>query len=109
MPKNVRGLLLGTLMTAAALAPATALAQGAPAAPAAPPPLESLITATPEEGFALAVRISRRGIGAVQSDVAVRRRLRPDYAENADSLIAVSHVISLNFATVAAANNYWRR
>ena len=35
-------------------------------------------------------------------------RLRPGYAEDADALIAVSQVVATNFATVAAANGYWR-
>jgi hypothetical protein len=42
-----------------------------------------------------------------QPDEAVREKLRPAYAENADSLIAVSQVVATHFATVAAANNYW--
>jgi hypothetical protein len=43
-----------------------------------------------------------------QPDDAARQRMRPDYANNADSLTAASHVVATNFQTVAAANNYWR-
>jgi hypothetical protein len=103
-------LLAGTTGLAFGQTTPAAPPAAAPAAPAvAQPWIGSLITATPEEGYDLAVRISRRAIPLTQADVAVRRRLRPEYAENADSIIAISHLISVNFATVAAANNYWRR
>lgn len=71
--------------------------------------LSSLITETPQEGFELAITLSRRGVKSTQSDPEVLHRLRADYANNADSLTAASHVIALNFQTVAAANNYWRK
>ncbi len=69
----------------------------------------SLITDTPQLGFALAIRLSRLGVKAAQPDVAVLRKLRPVYANNADSLIATSQVVAIHFQTIAAANNYWRR
>lgn len=70
--------------------------------------LTSLITATPQEGFELAITLSRRGVKYTQPNTEVLHRLRPDYAENADSLTAASQVIAINFQTIAAANNYWR-
>lgn len=70
--------------------------------------LPTLITATPTEGFELAVKLSRMAIKATQPDAAVRDRLRPDYAEDAGALIAVSQVVATNFATIAAANGHWR-
>lgn len=70
--------------------------------------LTSLITATPQEGYELAITLSRRGVKYTQPDPAVLHKLRPEYAESADSLTAASQVIALNFQTVAAANNYWR-
>ncbi|MHA3684491.1 hexameric tyrosine-coordinated heme protein [Leucobacter sp. HY1910] len=70
--------------------------------------LSTLITSTPEEGFALAVKMSRMGVKTTQPDVEVLHKLRPEYAENADSLTAASQVVAINFQTVAAANNYWR-
>lgn len=70
--------------------------------------LPSLITATPQEGFALAVTLSRRGVKTTQPDGEVLHRLRPQYANDADSLTAASQVVALNFQTVAAANDYWR-
>jgi hypothetical protein len=70
--------------------------------------LPTLLTETPEDGFNLAVKMSRIGVKVTQPDAGVRDRLRPDYADNADSLIASSQVIALNFQTVAAANDYWR-
>lgn len=70
--------------------------------------LTSLITSTPQEGFELAITLSRRGVKYTQPDVSKLKELRPSYAESADSLTAASHVVAVNFQTVAAANNYWR-
>lgn len=70
--------------------------------------LPSLITATPQEGYELAIKLSRMGIKYTQPDEEVRKQLRPDYATNADSLTMASHVIATHFQTVAAANNYWK-
>jgi hypothetical protein len=71
-------------------------------------PFRSLRTATPEEGFALALRLSRMGVTSTQPDREVLHALRPDYAHNAEALIAASHVVAVHFQTIAAANNYWR-
>jgi len=69
--------------------------------------LPTLKTATPEEGYELAVKMSRVAVKMTQPDADMRDKLRPAYAENADSLIAVSQVVATHFATVAAANGYW--
>lgn len=69
----------------------------------------SLITPNADAGFALAVKLSQRGVATTQTDPAERKKLRPEYATDADSLIAVSQVIAIHFQTVAAANNYWRQ
>ncbi|MCO6498153.1 MAG: hexameric tyrosine-coordinated heme protein [Chitinophagaceae bacterium] len=71
--------------------------------------LPSLITATPQEGFELAITLSRRGVKYTQPDTEVLHKLRPEYANNAEALTAASQVIAINFQTVAAANNYWRK
>lgn len=70
--------------------------------------LDSLITATPQEGFELAILLSRRGVRYTQPDTDVLKSLRPDYANSAEGLTMASHVVAINFQTVAAANNYWR-
>ncbi|WFB88452.1 MULTISPECIES: hexameric tyrosine-coordinated heme protein [Streptomyces] len=69
--------------------------------------LPTLRTGTPQEGWELAVRMARVGVKVTQPSAEVRDRLRGDYAEKADSLIAASQVIAVNFQTVAAANQYW--
>ena len=69
--------------------------------------LSSLQTATPQEGYELAIRLSRMGVKYTQPSNEIRQKLRPAYAENADSLTAASQVIAINFQTVAAANHYW--
>ncbi|MCT2541181.1 hexameric tyrosine-coordinated heme protein [Sedimentimonas flavescens] len=70
--------------------------------------LPTLKTATPEEGYNLAVKLARVAVKLTQPDPAVRDRLRPEYAEDSGALIAVSQVVATHFATVAAANGYWR-
>jgi hypothetical protein len=72
------------------------------------PWLPTLITDGPEEGFMLAMKLSRKAVGLTQPDAEVRARLRPDYAEDATDLIAGSLVVATNFQTIAAANGYWR-
>jgi len=71
-------------------------------------PGNSLLVAGPEEGRALAVKMARLSIRTTQPDGDVRQRLRPEYAESPALLIAVAQVVATEFATVAAANNYWR-
>ncbi len=70
--------------------------------------LTTLKTANPQEGFELAIKLARMGVKYTQPSTEVRDKLRPEYGENADSLIASSQVVATNFQTVAAANNYWR-
>ena len=70
--------------------------------------LPTLMTQTPEEGYDLAVKLSRMAVKKTQPDEDVRNKLRGDYANSADSLTAASQVVATNFQTVAAANNYWR-
>ena len=70
--------------------------------------LPSLITATPQEGFELAITLSRRGVKYTQPDMEQLMKLRPDYSGSAEALTAASQVIAINFQTVSAANNYWR-
>jgi hypothetical protein len=70
--------------------------------------LPSLITANAQEGFELAITLSRRGVKYTQPDAATLHALRPGYANSADALTAASQVIAINFQTVSAANNYWR-
>ena len=69
--------------------------------------LPSLITSTPEEGFNLAITLSRKTVALIQPDEEVRKVLRPTYANNANSLTFASQVVAIHFQTIAAANNYW--
>jgi hypothetical protein len=71
-------------------------------------PGNTLITKTPEEGRALAIKIARLVVRTTQPDASVRERLRPIYAEDANALVEIAHVVAVEFATIAAANNYWR-
>ena len=69
--------------------------------------LESLVTATPQEGRELAIKMARKSIAAIQTDADTRKKLRADYANNTTLLIASANVIAIEFQTVAIANNYW--
>ncbi len=71
--------------------------------------LPSLLTDTPEEGYELAIKLSRMAVKKTQPDDAAREKMRSDYANNADSLTNVSQVVATNFQTIAQANDYWRR
>jgi nucleoside diphosphate kinase len=70
--------------------------------------LPTLITKTPEDGYDLAIKLSRMAVKKTQPDDDARGRMREDYANSADSLTMVSEVVAINFQTVAQANNYWR-
>ena len=69
----------------------------------------TLIPATPEQGRALAILIARHSIHNIQPDLDVLKAGRPTYAANPDSLIFASQVVAIEFQTIAAANNYWRK
>ncbi|HUH75316.1 MAG TPA: hexameric tyrosine-coordinated heme protein [Chitinophagales bacterium] len=71
-------------------------------------PNNSLITNTPEEGRQLAVKMARLIIKITQPDPEMREKMRPVYAEDAAMLIAIGQTVATEFATIAAANNYWR-
>lgn len=68
----------------------------------------TLITATPEEGRALALTLARHTIHNIQPDLDALKQGRPTYAMNPDSLIKAGQVVAIEFQTIAAANNYWR-
>jgi hexameric tyrosine-coordinated heme protein (HTHP) len=71
-------------------------------------PGNSLITATPEEGRALALPIARHTIHNIQPELDILVGGRPNYSTTPESLIAASQVVAIEFQTIAAANNYWR-
>ena len=69
----------------------------------------TLITDTPEEGRALAMLIARHTIHNIQPDLDVLKEGRKTYAMDPNSLTAASQVVAIEFQTIAAANNYWRK
>lgn len=68
----------------------------------------TLITPDAETGRALALTLARHSGHNLQPDLDVLERGRPTYSTNPDSLIAASQVVALEFATIAAANDYRR-
>jgi len=72
-------------------------------------PGNSLLTATPEEGRYLAIKMARLIIKITQPDAAERDKLRPIYAKDAGMLIAIGQTVAIEFSTIAAANNYWKK
>ena len=68
----------------------------------------TLLTATPEEGRALALTLARHTVHNLQPDLDALKAGRPIYSVDPDSLIAASQVVAIEFQTIAAANNYWR-
>ncbi len=97
---------------ALALVLLSAMSLGAFAQDKLPPeplvPGNSLITKTPEEGRALAITLARHSIHAMQNNLPTLIAGRPKYATDPNGLIAAGHVVAVEFATIAAANNYWR-
>lgn len=69
--------------------------------------VKSLKTKTPQAGFELAILLAQKGVEYTQPSEAIRKKLRPKYSKNADSLILASQAVALHFQTVAAANHYW--
>jgi len=72
-------------------------------------PGNSLITPTAEEGRQLAIKMARLIIKATQPDAAVREKLRSIYAQDATMLVLIGQTVATEFATIAAANNYWQK
>lgn len=71
-------------------------------------PGNTLITTTPEDGRALAITLARHSVHAMQQNLEALTNGRAQYSHDAFGLIAASHVIAIEFATIAAANDYWR-
>ena len=70
--------------------------------------MPSLITATPLEGRMLAITIVRKTIGTIQKDSAAKHRVRKTYAEDPMMLMRAAELVSMEFKTIAVANNYWK-
>ena len=66
------------------------------------------MTKTPQEGRELAIKMARKTIGAIQGDPEIRKKLRPNYANDTAQLIASAQVVATEFQTIAMANNYWK-
>jgi len=70
--------------------------------------LPPLIMVTQEKGCDLAVRLSRVAIRMSQPKVDPRDLIRLEYAQDANALIALSHVLATSFATIAMTNVDWK-
>lgn len=70
--------------------------------------LPSLVTETPQQGFELAIKLSRMGVKSTQPNKEVLFREREKYAQDGEALMHASEVVAIHFQTVAAANNYWK-
>jgi hypothetical protein len=71
--------------------------------------LPTLNTSTPQEGFELAVKLSRLALMVAQSYGKDNQRASPIQQDCDSQLIGAAHVIALNFQTIAAANDWWRQ
>jgi hypothetical protein len=56
----------------------------------------------------MAIPLARHSIHAMQKNLEVLMSGRAQYAHDPYGLIAAGHVVAVEFATIAAANNYWR-
>ncbi|MCC3272107.1 hexameric tyrosine-coordinated heme protein [Arthrobacter zhangbolii] len=71
-------------------------------------PNNSLKCTTPEDGRRLAISLALQTSFAMQPDEHVQEIIRTTYANNPEDLLAASQVVATEFATIAAANDYWR-
>ena len=71
--------------------------------------LTSLETKTPQEGYELAIKMSRMAVKHTQPSAEKRTEVRAKYETNADNLMAAAQVVATNYQTVATANNYWKK
>ena len=71
--------------------------------------IPTLITKTPAEGRELAIMIARKTIASIQTDASIRDKLRSDYDEDTAKLMQASQIVAIEFQTIAAANNYWKK
>lgn len=72
-------------------------------------PNNTLITESPESGRELAIKMARLIIKATQPDDQKRKEQRELYANDPMMLIQIGQVVAAEFATIAAANKYWRK
>ena len=70
--------------------------------------IPTLQTDTPAQGRELAIMMARKTIATLQPDADVRSGLRSDYDADTAKLMQAGHIVAVEFATIAAANNYWR-
>lgn len=70
--------------------------------------ISSLITETPEEGYQLAVQLSRKAISTMVPDLETRKKMYPDYIGDAKNLTHASEVVAIHFHTISQANNFWK-
>ncbi len=70
--------------------------------------LPTLKTDNAQEGYELAVKLSRMSIKFMQPDADVRKAMRLMYEYDTQALISASQTIAEHFNTIAAANDYWK-
>lgn len=68
----------------------------------------SLRTQTPEAGRQLAMKLARMTIRVTQPDADERARQRDIYSSDPSMKIALGQTVAIEFATIAAANDFWR-
>jgi hypothetical protein len=68
----------------------------------------SLKTQTPEAGRQLAMKLARMIIKVTQPDADERARQRDIYSTDPSMMIALGQTVAIEFATIAAANDYWK-
>lgn len=70
--------------------------------------MPSLITKTPLEGRMLAIKIVRKTIGAIQRSPEIKMKVRKEYEDDPELLMRAAELVTMEFKTIAVANNYWR-
>ena len=69
----------------------------------------SMMTNSAAEGRELAILIARKTVASIQPDAKIREELRSSYDSDPELLMKASHIVAIEFQTIAAANNFWKQ
>lgn len=69
---------------------------------------QTVNTKTPAKGNLLTFKMARVVIKATHANAKVHDKLQPVDAENACTLIDLSHVVAAHYATVSSADTHWK-
>src|SRR5699024_12818414 len=70
--------------------------------------ISSLITETPEDGYQLAVQLSRKAISTMMPDLEIRKKMYQDYIGDARNITHESEVVAIHLHTLSQSIDYMK-